>query len=109
MDSCWWVEGDRGSPASRDFPESQRGLGDMGSISVFLCSHFLNIELPRGNPIVSIFSRARASGVEVTGGKSDACGMGWDDPTRGISSSRASTDNAGDSGSSSVNTEARGD
>ena len=64
-------ERERGSAGQSDFLESRLGLCEVGALLLFLCSHFLNIERPWDDTMVSRLSGARAPGVEVTGGASD--------------------------------------
>ena len=54
-------EGDGQSAGWRDFPESRSGLGNTEPPLLFFCSHFKNIERPRGDSAVSRF----ASGCDM--------------------------------------------
>ena len=96
----------RRSTDSRDFPERRSGLCEAGPLVFFLCSHFLNIERPWGDLTISC---ACTSAGESAGRTPDDCGMARDEPAGTISSSWVSADNAGDSDSSNINTEARGE
>ena len=91
---------------SRDLPERRSGLCEAGPLLLFLCSHLLNIEPPRGDSVVSRFPSGRVSNVEGTGRAPD-CDIAWDGPSGGASSSRESEEEARDSDSYSVNTETR--